>query len=109
MRVSVSKVIIPNPGQIFGMCCEVTDTAVAQGVWPPSLAATNQYVGGTRFLQNPIVISFPNVNLQLTSPVILYFTPVVIGNASSSTADPFMENVDTTGACFVTGVSTPFI
>ncbi|MBP6825780.1 MAG: T9SS type A sorting domain-containing protein [Saprospiraceae bacterium] len=109
LTVNGSTVIIPNSGQIYGMGWAVTTTAVAQGVWPPSLAATNQYVGGTRFLQNPIVISFPNVNLQLTSPVILYFTPVVIGNASSSTADPFMENVDTTGACFVTGVSTPFI
>ncbi|MBK7938052.1 MAG: T9SS type A sorting domain-containing protein [Lewinellaceae bacterium] len=109
LAVNGSSVIIPNSGDIFGMGWAVTTTAVSAGVWPPSLAASNQYIGGTGFFQNPIVISFPNVGLQLTDPVILFFTPVVIGNASSTVAQPFMEDVDTTGACFVVGVSTPVI
>lgn len=109
LTVNNSSVVIPNFGQIYGMGWAVTTIPVSQGVWPPSLQATNQYIGGTGFFANPIVISFPNVNLNLTDPVVLYFTPVVIGNASSTVAQPFMEDVDTTGACFVVGASSPVI
>ncbi len=109
LNVNNSSVVIPNFGSIYGMGWAVTTVAVSQGVWPPSLMASNQYIGGTGFFPNPILISFPNSGLNLTNPVVLYFTPVVIGNASSTVAQPFMEDVDTTGACFVVGASTPVI
>lgn len=111
INLDASSVLIPNFGDVWGMGWAITTEPVPAGVWPPSLGAApaGPFLGSTRFIQSPIVISFPNVNLNLTDPIILYFTPVVIGNGSSVVADPFMSEVDTTGACFVVGESSAVI
>ncbi len=107
INLNSDEFVLPNQGPIYGMGWAVTFAPVPSGVWPPSLG--NQYIGGTRFITNPILISFPNNDPALTDPVVLFFTPVVISGASSLAADPFMEDVDTTGACFFTGVSSPVV
>ncbi|MCB0529336.1 MAG: T9SS type A sorting domain-containing protein [Saprospiraceae bacterium] len=98
---------IPNSGALNGASWAVTTVPVSAGVWPPSLGA--QYLGSTPVSPVPFSVSLPNDDPALTQPVILYFTPVVVGNASSGVSSPGLGDVDTTGACFFIGVSSPVI
>ena len=94
---------------INGLSWALTAQAVSEGVWPPSLG--NAYFGGTQFLQQIFEVSFANTDPQLTQPVQVYVTPVVIGGGAllPGQTEPFMENVDPANACFFVGESKPFL